>query len=120
MDIIVLHLHLLEPIQQRLAVVENRMDDDASREAEREEVGDRVGCREEERGVSVIGFTVERPVGLEDFGNVVGVAGAVEWLVGRDGEVGKVPSLGVNHSSVAYPQKKNEEHLRWYSTESGS
>ena len=48
MDIIVLHLHLLEPIQQRLAVIQDRVDDNTRREAEGEEVGDGVGRREEE------------------------------------------------------------------------
>lgn len=49
MDIVVLHSHLLETVEEGLAVVEDGMNDDAGGKAEGEEVGDGVGGGEEQR-----------------------------------------------------------------------
>jgi len=55
MDVVRLHTYLFEPIQQRPAVVEQRMDDDAGAEGKGDEVGDGVGGWEVEGRVGEVG-----------------------------------------------------------------
>ena len=82
-----------EPIEERVAVVEGRVSEDACGEGKGEEVGDSVCCWEVERGVRVVCGWGEEVSFEEDASDVVRASEAVKGLIGRDGKVGELPSL---------------------------
>jgi hypothetical protein len=93
MDIVSLNFHLLEPIQQATAMIQQGMHNDTRAEGKGEEVCHGIGGWEVQGRVIIVSFEIECIVDFEDSADVVGVPVAVEGLVGGYGEVGKHPRL---------------------------
>jgi len=69
------------------------MDENASGESEREEVGHCKSRREVEGRVVVVGFHIELVFGCQDPGDVIFVAELVIEHIGGDGEMRQMPRL---------------------------
>jgi len=93
MNIVSLDTNLLEAFEESVAMVQQSVNDDAGAEAERQEIGDSVCRREEERGVLVVGLEVEGSVRLEHAGDVVRIAVSVVGPICGNREVAKLPRL---------------------------
>lgn len=93
MDVVRLDAHPLEPVQQRAAVVQQRVHDDARREGECDQVRHGVRRRQEERRVVVVRDWIEEVVACEHARDVVDLAEPVVGVVVGYGKVGQVPGL---------------------------
>lgn len=99
MNVVVFDLHFLDTVKQASAMIQDCVDDDASAQSEREQIGHRICRREIKRRIIVVGIQIEAVVLREYTGDIVDMAESVVGLVARNWEVGQrpgLPNIGLN------------------------
>lgn len=89
---------VLESSSDLTAVVEEGVCDGRGVDGEEHAVDEGVGSREVHGGVSLVGRLVEETVLVDGFQNLVTFTGIVEHAVSIDGNVSRIPGIGVPNS----------------------
>jgi len=108
MNVICLDSNPFDPVDERTAMVQCRMDKDGGGESKGEHIGHGIRRREVEGRVLVVSIGIECVLLCEYLRNIVHVAKAIEWFVGSDWEVCEVPSVGVIQHGYEDPVKEHE------------